>query len=70
MRIIGVEDALHNSCEAVVTRIGMGYKAFLQPIARFALRRFGHMNIESDLRLGIYLVQLKTLRGTMSKIFA
>ena len=25
---LAVKDALHNSCEAVVVRIGMGYKAF------------------------------------------
>jgi hypothetical protein len=28
MRPSKLKDALHNSCEAVVARIGMGYKAF------------------------------------------
>jgi hypothetical protein len=28
MRMPPFKDALHNSCEAVVARIGMGYKAF------------------------------------------
>jgi hypothetical protein len=31
-----LKDALHHSCEAVVARIGMGYKAFFLPIARLA----------------------------------
>ena len=32
-------DALHNSCEAVVVRIGMDYKAFFLPIARLLARK-------------------------------